>query len=730
LAQVQANTYTVTTTADSGPGSLRQAMLSANAHLGADVIRFSIAGPGPYTISPVTALPDGTDPVTIDGSTQPGFAGQPLIELDGSNGGSMNGLNLSAKSTIRGLLINRFKGDGINGYSDGNVIQGNFIGVDPTGRLPRGNSYWGIWVYSGKNLVGGVDVAMRNVISGNGAHGVGIQGSAAMGNLVQGNFIGVTADGKSPLGNADGVQIYQASGNTIGGSASGAGNVISGNTRSGVEVTAGSDGNAILGNLIGVDSSGGVPLGNAWHGVLVSAGANNVVGGTPPGARNVISGNSSNGIALDQGSSKTVIQGNIIGLDASGAAALGNGQDGVFIYGSSNNVVGGTSPDSRNILSGNTFSGLELALPEAMDNQILGNLIGTDSTGTKAAGNKQAGVNVSGSRNNSIGPGNVVSANGLLGVQLWNGAMGNQIRGNLIGTDIAGTARLGNAQPGINVLDASNNTIGGSQSGAGNVISANGLSGIIMEAQAKGNLVLGNFLGTDKAGMKDLGNDEDGIFLNGASGNSIGSSDPAGGNLISANGHKGSLNNGRSGIEIWNGASNNAILGNRIGTDATGNPSLGNAEYGVFILDSSNNRIGGSANEGNTLASNQKDGVYVQSGTGNSIRGNSMFSNGGMGIRLGPGANKNQTTPTLTSARVIGGVVEVIGTLQTSPNAKVSLEFFANNTSDPALAEGETFLFRTGELTADAQGKLEFAASSTNGFVMAGQSITATATDA
>src|SRR5258708_1101639 len=115
-------TFTVTNTNDSGPGSLRQAILDANAHAGADMIVFTIPGAGVNTIAPASALPTITDPVTIDGTTQPGFAGSPIIELSGAIAGPANGLNITAgSSTVLGLVINRFKG-GNNPSSSGNGI--------------------------------------------------------------------------------------------------------------------------------------------------------------------------------------------------------------------------------------------------------------------------------------------------------------------------------------------------------------------------------------------------------------------------------------------------------------------------------------------------------------------------------------------------------------------------------------------------------------------------------
>lgn len=139
-------TFTVNTTADSGAGSLRQAILSADSTPGADVIDFAI-GTGPQTIAPLTALPAITDPVTIDGTSQPGYNGTPIIEINGAGAGNFaNGLTITTSNTVvRGLVINRFDGNGILLQGNGkDVIQGNYIGTDTSGANPQGNSADGI----------------------------------------------------------------------------------------------------------------------------------------------------------------------------------------------------------------------------------------------------------------------------------------------------------------------------------------------------------------------------------------------------------------------------------------------------------------------------------------------------------------------------------------------------------------------------------------------------------
>ena len=148
------SSFTVTNTNDSGVGSLRQAILDANANPGLDNINFAIPGAGPHTIQPTSGLPTITDPVIIDGYTQPGASlntnGPGLgsnavlkIELDGSNAGAgASGLTITAgNSTVQGLVINRFGQNGVLlGTKGGNVLEGNFIGTDVTGTVDLGVS--------------------------------------------------------------------------------------------------------------------------------------------------------------------------------------------------------------------------------------------------------------------------------------------------------------------------------------------------------------------------------------------------------------------------------------------------------------------------------------------------------------------------------------------------------------------------------------------------------------
>ena len=315
-----ADTFVVTQTGDSGPGSLRQAITDANGRAGVDTIAFSIPGAGVHTITPVTQLPSITDAVVIDGYTQPsaspntlanGDNAQIRIELSGQSAGAANGLNINApNSIVRGLSINSFTGAHPNGHAlfitgNSNTIQGCFLGTDPTGESARPNDRDGIFFDGGQNnIVGGVTPAQRNIISGNSLTGI-VLVNAAQGDQIQGNYIGTDATGMSDLGNnGAGVVINNSSNNVVGGTTNAARNLISGSgtsalRASGVVLEAGATNNVIEGNFIGTDVAGTGNLGNSDFGIIVATSANNnTVGGIVAGAANTIAFSSRDGVRV------------------------------------------------------------------------------------------------------------------------------------------------------------------------------------------------------------------------------------------------------------------------------------------------------------------------------------------------------------------------------------------------------------------------------------------------
>ena len=451
--------FVVTNDNNHGSGSLRDAIINANATPGTDTITFNIPGPGVKTINLVISLPDITDRVVIDATTQPGYAGVPLIELNGSavsnNGNSnANGLVIKAGgSTVRGLAIGNFNnGNGIwLNACDNNVIQANYIGIAPDGTTMRANTRGIQLSNSSNNVIGGTTSAARNVISGN-SNGIEISGNA---NVVQGNFIGTNAAGTAAVRNFTGVVIFnsQFTNNLIGGTAAGAGNLISGNSTA---VSVNGNATTIQGNLIGTDVTGTIKVPNSTG--IQAFGLNMLIGGLTPGARNVISGNQSDGVSIHGAGSK--LQGNFIGTDITGTLALGNSGNGVVA--GENALIGGTEPEARNIISANgSFGNVALGLNSSgAAATVQGNYIGTDVTGTRALGGSVAGINIF-SNNHVIGglvegARNVISGNSI-GIRVGGffGTVGSVIQGNYIGLNATGTAALPNTQQGIAIIGRS-----------------------------------------------------------------------------------------------------------------------------------------------------------------------------------------------------------------------------------------------------------------------------------
>jgi CSLREA domain-containing protein len=313
-------------TCDASHCSLREAIAAANAAAGKDLITFAI-GSGASTIDLVQPLPEITGSVTLDATTQPGYAGTPIVELNGSGAGAgVDGITLSGgNSEVRGLIINRFSRHGLRIRSTGtNVIERNFIGTNAAGTAAAANGGDGIWIEgSSNNTIGGSAASVRNVISGNGAHGVEITGgSSGAVNRVRANYIGTDASGMSALPNAlAGIRIA-ADNNLIGDTSASRRNVISGNGQDGILLAGGSTTqNTVNGNFIGVAADGSSALPNGHHGVeLDNTVGHNTIGGTAAGAGNVVAHNARNGIFVASGTGHPVLGNSVhsnggIGID-------------------------------------------------------------------------------------------------------------------------------------------------------------------------------------------------------------------------------------------------------------------------------------------------------------------------------------------------------------------------------------------------------------------------------
>ncbi len=804
--QAVASIFTVNATADaadanpgdgvcdtgSGTCTLRAALQEANALAGADTIEFAL-GAGTPSITLASALPALTDAVTIAGDT----GGATRVEIN-ANSTAGPGLSLAAGSSgsrLRALVINRAGtgNPGVRVDSANNTIEGCYVGTDSAGGSSvAGNAAGGVLLTgSGAtgNLVGGTSAAARNVIShnatfgvkldagaagnrivgnyigtnaagsaanantsdgvlvqggannnrigeeaaapgtapgnvisGNSSNGVNVTGSGTNANTVAGNLIGTQANGTSGLANPTNNVFLQngAQSNVIGGASAASRNVISSSsissTEDGVEVSGtNTNNNAIKGNYIGVDITGATALANAGNGVYVTAGATGtIVGGdtatpgTAPG--NVISGNSAAGVYVQSSSTTgTLVQGNLIGLNAAGNAKVANGTFGVNVDSAGSNTIGGATAGLRNVISGHsgsTQAGVEIKTGSS-GNTVAGNYIGTDVTGTVAIANYN-GVRVVGSSNTIGGnaaapgtpPGNVISGNGNDGIFL-NGCSSVTVAGNLVGTNAAGTAALRNTSNGVELGGgAQNNTIGGATAAARNVITATagsfGGNVSLNGTNTRNNTVAGNYIGTDITGTVALNNSGDGVIVkSNASANTIGglTATPGTppGNLIS--GHTGGSSNS-SGVQInGSGCTNNLVQGNLVGTDATGKLSLTNRRAGVLVYQAgAGNTIGGAAaGAGNVVSGNSygtttsgieiyqsSNSVVKGNWAGVDITGNARLANGGDGILLTDGAGF-----TSSSGTIVGGTTASERNVASGNNGsgiKVSGAFCTGNT--------------------------------------------------
>ncbi|MDQ5823070.1 MAG: S-layer homology domain-containing protein [Chloroflexota bacterium] len=689
-------TYTVTNTNNSGTGSLREAISLANANPGKDKIVFNITqGSGVRTILPISALPPINDPVELDATTQPGYAGTPLIELDGSSAGPVQaGLKVSGSgrgSLIKGLAINRFNGAGVMIIETGDVtLESNFIGTNPAGTVAQGNGGPGVYTeWTSNVIIGGTTGAARNLISGNIGNGITIQGvtHGSVNNQVLGNYIGTNISGTAALGNGGhGVAIQGSSGNVVGQSLAGARNLISGNGGSGVRITGGAASNKVQGNFIGTNATGTASLGNGAGGVTIRDGSSwNNVGGV--GAEgNLISGNLGNGVlitgSLQVGSNSNTVSGNYIGTDINGMAPLTNTLNGVFIDNAASNHIGGFVEGHRNVISGNGANG----------------------------------VLISGS-----------------------GSVSNKVQANYIGTNASGILKLSNVQNGVRIQSASNNTIGGTNTAERNLLSGNH-SGVWIDVLgssevATNNLIQGNFLGTDASGTARLGNNIAGVvLLRGARGNTIGGPQAGARNLISGNDYYG---------VFISDTSNNQIQNNYIGTNVSATGPVSNTLSGIGVFDGYTNTIGGGVGLGNLIAYNG-EGVEVFRGAGNVINTNYIYGNDNLGINLRPnddwgtggptpndaldpdeGSNRLQNFPVLSANSTQS---QIKGSLNSMPNTTFTIELFTNDTCDASgYGEGKTFLGTT-VVTTGVNGNASFTFDP-DAPVPGGTYVTATATD-
>ena len=555
--------------------------------------------------------------------------------------------------------------------STGNTVQSCYIGTNSAGTASGGTPMnYGVIVAAADNLIGGGTAGTGNVVSGNAIAGIVIGGVGTTGNVVAGNLIGTNSAGTAALGNTIGILIqFGAANNWIGVNSvhgpmsADQGNVIAGNSVAGsvadgiVMQNSGTTGNVVAGNLIGLNvSSGGQVidgLGDGFAGVLVQSGASgNWIGvnaAAGPGTenalqRNVISG-SYVGVSIDNpGSAGNLVAGNLIGTDPSGTTAVPNqsfdaplNYGVVIAVGASSNLIGTSGQDGAN---------------DALERNVI-------------SGNTQAGVYI-------------YEFQGAQGAP----TTGNVVAGNFIGTNEADTAALANGYGVLIALGAANNWVGvnpvygAGDSDEGNVISGSTYAGVLIEnSGTTGNVVAGDLIGTDAAGTQAIPNVNGVLIFGGASGDTIGGTAAPARNVVSGNTN--------AGVYLSDsGTTDNVVLGNYIGTNATGTAPLANVTGLSIGGGASGNTIGGTIAAAANVASGNTDyGVAIESSgtSGNLIEGNyvgtgttgnTAVPNGLAGISIGNQASDN------TVGGIVAGSRNVI-----SGNDNNGIEFGQNGTT-------------------------------------------------
>ncbi len=690
----------------------------------------------------------GTNPIPGSGVAI-GMLGAPANLIGGTSAGARN-------------LIN---GNGIGmigAGTTGNIIQGNYFGMDATGTNPIPGSEVAIAMLDAPaNLIGGTSDGARNVINGK---GIGMIGAGTTGNIIQGNYLGLDTTGTIPIpGSRSGVMLLNAPANLIGGTSDGARNVISGSTGPNITVVGPeSTGNIIQGNYLGLDATGTnrTAVGGNNVGIFIDGAPANKIGGSEGGARNVISGHSVAEILVGgSGATSNVIQGNYLGVDATGSNPVPGSFVGIFISGATANLIGGLHPGDGNLIGGDSVAGIFLSSAGTSDNSIQGNFVGVNATGTNATLGNAIGIFVlSGASINKIGganagQGNLVAGNSIAQISIEGaGSSFNMVQGNFVGVDATGASVVAGGTGILIGGGASENFIGGSNAGERNIVGG----GIQLTGDGTTqNIVQGNYVGVDALGLGPLPGGQVGISLTaGASGNGIGGPGSGDGNLIG----------GQSQAGIWIsgiGTSQNLISGNRIGgvSFLDGTPEVGSA-YGILIGSGASNNVIGSPlgiraradmEPNANFIENNLFGLYILGAdpgvpecSGNTIRGNRFRNNAAVGIDLGPGAgtsandegdsdtgpNELQNYPVLTTAESSGSSTFVTGTLNSLPSTSYVIDLYLSDAGDDHLTHhgGATYLLKAVTVMTDGAGNALFGVSIPNSPSSMGQFVTATAT--
>lgn len=442
--------------------------------------------------------PTGTFPVTN------GFC--PVLIDGGASSNLVGGTTVAARNIISGSgVMGVFIQDAGTRF---NTVAGNYIGLNAAGTLALPNHYAGVEISGGaqSNRIGGDTSAARNIISGNAIQGVYLAGANTSENRIDHNYIGLNPAGSGAISNAyTGIEISSGANHNWVGPA----NVISGNNTFGVLIDAATN-NLVADNYVGLDASGVSGVGNSGLGVGLFSGAlSNVISG------NVISGNANDGVRLDgAGTAGNLVAGNLIGLNASGTMAVPNVYSGVDLYnGPQFNQIGGATLQARNVISGNTGDGIFVAGSGTTSNWIAGNLVGLSAAGNAAVGNGGSGVNFyNGAAHNVVGglggARNFLSGNTDYGISVNYSSSDNIIQGNTIGLDSQNLNLLPNGYAAaVFYAGAQSNLFGGVTPGAANLISGSTGDGVeLYDANTTNNTIRGNSIFNNAYGAIGLYN--------------------------------------------------------------------------------------------------------------------------------------------------------------------------------------------------------------------------------
>ena len=712
-------------------GNWDDGILMAGANVSANTVKGNYIGTDITGQNPLSNSNFGVLLTQITGQT-----GAPSANIIGTTdvGGAIGGGNLISGNGTAAEGTTPAIGGGIriaNGAS-ANVVQNNRIGTDYSGQQPLVNDAGGVFISAANgNFIGGDDIHSPNVISDNVGNGISILNGAS-GNKVRGNLIGTDSTGAKFLPNSgDGVFISDSNGNFIGDDTSTGGpqNVISGNDGNGITIANGS-GNYVEHNFIGTSLDESTPLPNL-EGIALIAATGNYIGnvetenGQQVGLGNVISDNSTTGIAFSAQANSNFVFGNDIGTDLTGTLNRGNDDVGISINDSSGNQIGGTTAAARNLIVFNETDGIDIeSVPinaQLPPNVIEGDYIGVGLNGTQPEGNTYNGILIDNSSSNTIGGSlvNVISDNGLDGVQIGQQSQSNTVAGNYIGTTADGNSPLPNGisttppdpdQFGSGIVitaGSSQNTIGGSTAGS-NVISGNNVDGIYISNAGQKNKITNNYIGVNAAGTGPLTGtspQHNGIVIDNTPGTIIGAASFAqGGNVVSGNQF--------DGIYVGGAASTGTqIDGNYIGTDKSGAVPMANGRSGVDLAAQSTFGFSGPSSQttvsNNVISGNLQAGVALVGGTnGNHLQDNDIGTNSaqalipdqgygvyisnspGNFVGIGDGGNTIYFTQVSNQIAAISGVgVFITGQASTGNNVDNN-DIYGNATAGIEIAGG------------------------------------------